>query len=387
MFKIIIVGILTTLATITGVYNYVSLDTLQVGEQEPRFGADITTIQGTDTLKNSRTTINNNFANLNTELASITGTTTISTLTSAPSLAVIGTITTGVWNGTAIPVAYGGTGTTTFSSNQVLLGNGSSGVKVVDGFGTSGQFLTSGGAGTPPTWTTSAIDQTASYNFTGTTFRIKNLHASSTVANPLVLNGISYSFPSGGDTASSTVLSADGSGSLTFNAVTDLVGLDNLIHTSTVEAGLENITTETSLASTTIPANTLGTANAVRLTTSIINFSIGGSNPTLTLKFKYGSCTATAPTIGGTVVSIARGYIEAKIIADGSTGAQEISLDLFATPLGTTGAGVIATTRVLASCTEDSTGDLTLDLTGQLSGASTGRINVDNTLIEVIKQN
>jgi len=47
-----------------------------------------------------------------------------SQMTSATSLASIGTITTGVWNGTDIGVAHGGTGASTLSTGAVLVGNG-----------------------------------------------------------------------------------------------------------------------------------------------------------------------------------------------------------------------------------------------------------------------
>lgn len=135
-------------------------------EGEQKLGASITTIAGTDTLSSSRSVINTNFSNLNTELSTIVGTTSISTLTTAANLATVGTITSGTWNATAISVGKGGTGTTTPSSNQVILGNGASGFKTVTGFGSSGQFLTSQGAGTAPVWATSAIDTAISYIWT-----------------------------------------------------------------------------------------------------------------------------------------------------------------------------------------------------------------------------
>ena len=53
-----------------------------------------------------------------------TGVTTLSSLVS------IGTITTGVWNGTGIAVPYGGTGAATFTSNGVLYGNSTSAIQV-----------------------------------------------------------------------------------------------------------------------------------------------------------------------------------------------------------------------------------------------------------------
>lgn len=58
------------------------------------------------------------------------------------------------------------------------------------------------------------LDLTENFNFTGNTL-IKNLFASSTVANPLTLNGLTYSLPSA-RAGSSTVLMENGSGALTF---------------------------------------------------------------------------------------------------------------------------------------------------------------------------
>jgi len=114
--------------------------------------------------------------------------------------------------------------------NQVLLGNGTSAIDKVSGLGDSGQFLTSNGAGTPPTWQTSAVDESLDYHWTGyhefddasiasstittlkgTTATLTNIISSGTQT----LNGIAYTFPAT-ESASSTVLSTDGSGSLTW---------------------------------------------------------------------------------------------------------------------------------------------------------------------------
>lgn len=179
------------------------------------FGSTITTINGSDTISGSRTTINTNFSNLNTDKAENT-VTTLASLTSAASLATVGTITSGTWSATPITVAEQGTGTTSPSSNLVMLGNGASGFKTVNGFGTSGQFLTSNGSATAPSWASASVDQTQSYNFTGTYFGVKNLYASSTVANPLILNGVSYSLPSS-QGAANNILTNNGSGVLTWS--------------------------------------------------------------------------------------------------------------------------------------------------------------------------
>ncbi len=212
-----IVSVITLIALVNMPVHYLSLSS-------PNLGAlALTDIQSTDTLSDFPTVQNANNTLIETVVNSIIGTTTNSTITSltglttASALVSIGTITTGTWNADVLTVSFGGTGSTTLSAKQILLGNGTGGIEVVAGFGTSGQFLTSNGNAAVPTWQTSAVDTTIDYNFTSSIFNIKNLFASSTVANPLRFNGVSYTFPSSANTASSTVLTNDGSGNLTFN--------------------------------------------------------------------------------------------------------------------------------------------------------------------------
>ena len=90
--------------------------------------------------------------------------------------------------------------------------------------GTTGQFLTSNGSGSYPSWQTSAVDTAINYNWTGNhnytgSTTVKDFSASSTVAFPIKLNGISYSMPST-QGASSTVLTNNGSGALIFASST-----------------------------------------------------------------------------------------------------------------------------------------------------------------------
>ena len=110
---------------------------------------------------------------------------------------------------TALSVAQGGTGSTTLSSNQVLLGNGTSAIKVVAGLGSSGELLTSNGAGSAPTfqaapvshpWTLASntnVEATAGTFATSTLFVIpaNTLSASTTILMQIDWN------PSGGGTA------------------------------------------------------------------------------------------------------------------------------------------------------------------------------------------
>ena len=129
-------------------------------------GTSITTINGSDTLKNSRTTINDNFTALNSGKIE-TSTTTLPNITTLSNLVTVGTITSGTWSGTAINVNKGGTGSTTLSQHQVLIGSSTNAVGVVSGLGTDGQFLTSQGAGLPPVWESASVNQASDYTWTG----------------------------------------------------------------------------------------------------------------------------------------------------------------------------------------------------------------------------
>ena len=82
-----------------------------------------------------------------------TGTKTLvdTTVTTLSSLASIGTITTGVWNGTTIAVANGGTGQTSLTVHGVVIGNAGSAVNVTSA-GSTGQALISNGASADPTF-------------------------------------------------------------------------------------------------------------------------------------------------------------------------------------------------------------------------------------------
>jgi hypothetical protein len=130
-----------------------------------RFGASITTIQGTDTLKDSRTTINDNFSALNstklednndTAVNLTVGSTTFGTLNATSTVTFL----------SALTVPNGGTGSTTLSQFNILLGSSTNALGIVSGHGTSGQFLTSNGAGAAPTWQTASVNQNVNYTWT-----------------------------------------------------------------------------------------------------------------------------------------------------------------------------------------------------------------------------
>jgi hypothetical protein len=72
-----------------------------------------------------------------------------STYVGQTSINTLGTITTGVWNGTTVAVADGGTGRTTFTTNGVLYGNGQSGLLATATASIDGSFLKQDATGAP----------------------------------------------------------------------------------------------------------------------------------------------------------------------------------------------------------------------------------------------
>ena len=224
--------------------------------EEQSLGA-ITTILGTDRLTDSRTTINDNFTDLDTtkmEMAtsSIDSITTLSNLTAVGALSS-GSLTTGF---TAIPVSLGGTGTTTPETYRVMLGDGSNGLTMASTSGTNGQFLTSSGDGSYPTWSTSAIDEGANYSWSGIhSFASNSLSA---VGNFLLGDGTAtttINLNPAGNTASSTVMKGDGTGNYYHTQIGQLL----FVGATSTSASAAS----TTMMSVTIPANTLGNNRAV----------------------------------------------------------------------------------------------------------------------------
>lgn len=88
-----------------------------------------------------------------------------STYVGQNSITTLGTITTGVWNGTAVTVPYGGSGATSFTAYAVLCAGTSStsAFQNVSGLGSAGQVLTSAGAGALPAWSSPSTPYDAAF--------------------------------------------------------------------------------------------------------------------------------------------------------------------------------------------------------------------------------
>lgn len=305
----IIVSIIASALTVVGL-QFVPID--YVLPETTNLGA-ITTINGSDTISSSRTTINNNFTDLDTRKFSLSD---WYATTSATQLVKVGTLTTGTWNATAIGVSYGGTGTTSPTSNQVMIGNGSSGFKVV-GFGNSGEFLQSNGTGAAPSWASSAVNTASNYTWTGlhtfsggmlitassTHNATTSIAASNVLSKALILNGLPYAWPASRG-SNESVLSENGSGTLSFSDVTTL-GAGAFIIGSTTDTSVNDTTTETSFASGTstivlLPAGLLGTSGALQVRIFVTTDSDSGNNNRPQFRLKYnGGTVCTAATASG----------------------------------------------------------------------------------------
>lgn len=293
---ILIILLLVAISAITAiaVYNFAPLNVLEYFAPEPRenLGSTITTINGSDRISDSRAVINTNFSNLNTdklESGSLAASLRLTNLYATSSLIDTLTLT------NFLTTANGGTGTTSPTSNQVIIGNGSSGFKVI-GFGTSGQFLTSAGNGVAPSWTTSAVDETGSFNFTGTYFGVKNFNASSTVANPIKLNTVSYAFPSSQGSASTTLWN-DGSGNVSWKAYTPILFRDTTIRSVT------STTASTTVYTYTLTANEMQAGDQLQI--DALCKKTGGGSGGNYCAIKWGTGSATTTLASGGQVSAA----------------------------------------------------------------------------------
>ena len=132
--------------------------------------APATTTTGTGVI----TAIGNN---VNTTNGLATG-----TVTTLSSLASIGTITTGTWNGTAIGPTYGGTGLTAVTTGDLLYGSATNTWSRLAGVAT-GSVLVSGGVGTAPSYSaTPTLTSVTAPTFLGGTTASSTLTLQTTTA-------------------------------------------------------------------------------------------------------------------------------------------------------------------------------------------------------------
>src|SRR3990167_5967223 len=101
---------------------------------QPKLGVSVTEISGSTLISAFPTIHNTNVNNLNAGKIE-NSTTSVQSITTLSNLVTVGTLTSGSLGSgfTTVAVARGGTGSTTLSSNQILLGSTTNAVNVVQG--------------------------------------------------------------------------------------------------------------------------------------------------------------------------------------------------------------------------------------------------------------
>jgi hypothetical protein len=136
---------------------------------------------------------------------------------------------------------------------------------------------------------------------------------------------------------------------------------------------VSNTTTETDLINVTVPANALGTSNAIAITLPLPTFNFVSLVHAITLRIKYGSTTIASTTLtnnsGGNINT--SGHMTAYLFADGSTSAQDGGFIVSTSGNGVVNSGADSVNGAASgTATEDSTGALTLSVTAQWDNAN-----------------
>jgi len=127
----------------------------------------------------------------------LTATSLGSTVTGS-SLTSVGTIGTGVWNGTTIGVAYGGTGLTTYTTGQILYASASSTLAGLTASSTAGAVVASTGAGAAPEYKTISVTNGSVTSGSGTlTLAIQDAAANGSTKGLAAFNSTQFDDASG----------------------------------------------------------------------------------------------------------------------------------------------------------------------------------------------
>ncbi len=317
------------------VYNYVPLSVLdKLSISDKHFGATVTTIQGTDTLSDSRSTINTNFSNINTELGTVTGTTTNSTittlsgLTTASNLATVGTLTSGTIGAgfTTIDETVGGTGLTSYATGDVIYASGANTLAKLTASSTGEVLTLQGGV---PVWKDAVVNENNTYNWTAlhtfsgnllstasSTFSATtSISASNVLSDAFNINGVNYAFPST-QGADGTSFVNNGSGALSNKY------LGKFTYSTTT-----NITVSNTFATTTgfaLPSGLFTASTTIHVRAAVeCDDNTGGSTCDFYLRDSSGATFATCSFGAPTGVSDFKSNIDLYVRNNNATNSQE----------------------------------------------------------------
>lgn len=288
----------------------------------------------------------------------ITGATLAANVVSS-SLTSVGTIGTGVWQGTRIGVAYGGTGLASLTAHYLLIGNGTSAPTLLSP-STAGYILTSNGASLDPTFqaaiasgvvangvTLAMLAQVSTATFLGrTTAATGNVEALTVTQATALLNsmvGDSGSggtkglapAPSAGDAALGKYLKADGTwsappGSAAASEIWVINGNGNGSSNTRVRRW-SNIQSTTGSAITYADSATLGGSFTIN-TTGIYSITMFDGNTGSTATFGA-TRNGTQLTTDISSLTVAQGFLGRGVSVANQTGLWSCTLHLTATDI------------------------------------------------------
>jgi len=146
-----------------------------------------------------------------------------------------------------------------------------------------------------------------------------------------------------------------------------LTNIPRLISASaTNSSAVTNTTTETTVATIAIPANTLGTANGVRFKFNLDAQWTASSDNDLAIRVKYGGTTIGSVTLNSTGTQTVNTLVDGYLIGAGTTSTQEGAIGAMNTTLTT---GTVIPAR--GSSSIDSTASQNLTITLQWEFATT----------------
>ena len=216
------------------------------------------------------------------------------------SITTLGTVSTGVWNGTPLTATYGGTGLNTLPLGRVLLGNGTGTVASVNG-DVADLVLTSNGSGLAPTFKAPGVgDMILSVNQTVT--GIKTFGGVGNVGK-LVLAGNTTGTTTlnGPAVGSNGVVTLPDQGVLVSENGTQTL-LNKTLNSPNLVGPILGVATGTSLSLggglTLITTNQTGTGNLVMSSTPTISGAILNGTTTAATITSPGTITATGGFIG-----------------------------------------------------------------------------------------
>jgi len=211
-----------------------------------------------------------------------TGTLVNTTVTTLSSLVSIGTITTGVWNGTVIGPTYGGTGLASYNKGDILYGSASNVLSALP-IGTSGYILTAS-AGGVPVW--SAAPATGVTSFSAGTTGLTPVSATTGAITLAGTLGVANGGTGLATLTSNVIYKGNGTGALAVSGLTDNGTI--VSSSESIDATGKSYITEIADGSVATVLNTLAKLDAsgnatkalVSDTDGIVGIVVGGAGTT-----------------------------------------------------------------------------------------------------------